>query len=228
MTDKVKQNAHSIDNIRRPINQFELDNDCIWVHHLDKKYGHNWHELNLDYLFYKSYKFVKNSDICLIEQYVKDKYKHFENSVLDYIRSFYDGEVVRDSNKYINPYELDFYFPDLKLAIECNGSWWHSIEVGIYDKDYHLMKTKMCKDKSIRLVHLFESNWENFKLRLKQIFTNTEPIYKNNIITLDLAIDNYFAYDDCTIVKTIKPQLIKSEPYSVYDCGKLIVVRTVY
>jgi len=58
----------------------------------------------------------------------------------------------------ISPYELDIYVPDEKLAIEYNGTYWHS-EQFKSDSYYHQRKTLMCIDKGIRLIHIFEYEW---------------------------------------------------------------------
>jgi possible homing endonuclease len=57
----------------------------------------------------------------------------------------------------IHPQELDIYIPDKKIAIEFNGSYWHST---LYvDKYYHQNKTLECAKKHIRLIHIFEHEW---------------------------------------------------------------------
>jgi hypothetical protein len=43
-----------------------------------------------------------------------------------------------------NKKELDFYIPDLNLAIECNGIYWHSDK--LRDIRYHYNKTKECNE----------------------------------------------------------------------------------
>ena len=72
---------------------------------------------------------------------------------------------TRNTRKIISPKELDFYFPDKNLAIEINGNWSHSTtSSGKYvpiTKDYHKSKTLACKEKSIRLIHLFEYDMSN-------------------------------------------------------------------
>lgn len=51
-------------------------------------------------------------------------------------------------------YEIDCFVPELRLAVEYDGIYWHSN----IDKNYHLAKTEMCKKLGIRLVHWFESD----------------------------------------------------------------------
>ena len=55
----------------------------------------------------------------------------------------------------LNGFELDFNIPSQKIAIECNGLHWHSDEKK--DKNYHLMKTEMCLERDIKLIHIFAS-----------------------------------------------------------------------
>lgn len=63
--------------------------------------------------------------------------------------------------------ELDIYISEYKLAIEVNGLYWHSIEHMLSSKtynaaggkeNYHLMKTKVCGENGIQLIHLFEDD----------------------------------------------------------------------
>lgn len=59
----------------------------------------------------------------------------------------------------IKPYELDIYIPDKKLAIEFNGNYWHSEEQK--KETYHQEKTIACAKKGIRLIHIFEYEWND-------------------------------------------------------------------
>lgn len=52
---------------------------------------------------------------------------------------------------------LDVYIPELKLAFEYNGLYWHSEEYR--DADYHLQKTLECERLGIRLVHVWSDDW---------------------------------------------------------------------
>ena len=81
-----------------------------------------------------------------------------ETQIYDYIKSLTSSEILQNSKRIITPYELDIYIPEKKLAIEFNGLYWHSEEQG-KDKNYHLNKTKLCNEKGIRLIHIFEDEW---------------------------------------------------------------------
>lgn len=55
--------------------------------------------------------------------------------------------------------ELDIYIPDYKVAIECNGTYWHSSV--FLSKDYHYKKYLACKELGIRLIQVWEYEWDD-------------------------------------------------------------------
>ena len=81
-----------------------------------------------------------------------------EQKVLNFVKSIYDGTIIENDRNIISPQELDIYLPEKHLAIEFDGLYWHSEENG-KDESYHLDKTNACADKGIRLVHIFEDEW---------------------------------------------------------------------
>lgn len=90
----------------------------------------------------------------------------FEKEVVEFI-----GECEQHNISILNGKELDIYLPEYKLAIECNGDYWHSEKVG-KDQNYHLNKTKLCQEKGIQLIHIFESSWTNKKEIWKSILNS--------------------------------------------------------
>ena len=86
------------------------------------------------------------------------------SSAEDEIKSFiesYGFKCILRSRKIIPPLEIDIFVPDINLAIEYNGIYWHSS--GSIDtddiKNNHLNKTNLCEDKNIHLLHIFENEW---------------------------------------------------------------------
>lgn len=76
-----------------------------------------------------------------------------------------DTKIITNSRKIIPPYELDVYLPNLDIAIEFNGTYWHSDKVvqqnkGMSADAYHQMKTDMCNSKNIDLIHVKEEDWD--------------------------------------------------------------------
>lgn len=90
-----------------------------------------------------------------------------EDGIVELIQSMGVENIQRHNRKILNGYELDIYLPDFKIAIEFNGSYWHSDK--IKDKKYHQWKTKECASKGIRLIHIFEYEWLNDNIQEKLI-----------------------------------------------------------
>ena len=89
-----------------------------------------------------------------------------ENDVADYIKDYFDGDIIRNDRTIINPLEVDIYIPEKNIAIEYNGIYWHSEKYK--SNTYHRDKTKACNDKGIHLIHIFEDDWNIHKLRTKK------------------------------------------------------------
>ena len=65
----------------------------------------------------------------------------------------HDRSVLRNPKTNF-PLELDFYLPDNRLAIECNGTFWHS---GHFSRNYDVHeKTRQCHEKGIQLLTFWE------------------------------------------------------------------------
>ncbi len=107
-----------------------------------------------------------------------------EKELIDFVKEIYKGEIQIGNRNIISPHEIDIYFPEIKLAIEYNGLYWHS-EANNVGKHYHISKTKKCKGKDVRLIQIFSDEWINkkeiVKNKLKNILNlDNEKIYARN------------------------------------------------
>ena len=82
----------------------------------------------------------------------------------------YPVTYVRNNRRTIAPLELDFFFPDLNVAIEFNGLAHHSEFLGsslrnnkTSFRNYHRNKWKLCVEKGITLLSIFEDEWNTRK-----------------------------------------------------------------
>lgn len=100
-----------------------------------------------------------------------------ENELVDFIKGIYKGNIILNDCKLLNGKEIDIYIPDLKLAIEFNGTYYHS-DIHKKDKNYHLNKTKECNKLGIKLIHIWDSDWifknEIIKSIIKNQFQQSE------------------------------------------------------
>lgn len=86
-----------------------------------------------------------------------------------------DVNAVFNDWKTISPYQLDILIPELNIAIEFNGNYWHSDKFlmknhNMTSEEYHTMKSLMCKEKGINLLFVWEYDWyENSDLILQEL-----------------------------------------------------------
>lgn len=114
-------------------------------------------------------RFIYNKPLCTICNPV-DSLSASEVEVKNFIMKNYTGEVLLNNRNIIKPYELDIYLPDLKLAFEFNGLFWHS---EVYkDKEYHYNKTEMCERIGIQLINIYEDDWSHKQDIVKSIILN--------------------------------------------------------
>ena len=168
-------------------------------------------------------------------------YHDKENLFFEFIKVCTNEDIVRNTRTIVYPYELDIYIPNLNLAFEFNGNYWHS-KTCKQDKNYHLNKTKLCEEKGIRLIHIFEWEWdknkEYVKDRIRRILGNQETIFdktnekKENVIKISRAwqskVNNVFLKNKSyKLIKETDPikHIIpngKGKPLEIYDCGYLV------
>jgi hypothetical protein len=116
-----------------------------------------------------------NEEICLKCNPILSGRSKREIEVEEFIKENYDGDILLNSKNIISK-EVDIYLPNLKLAFEFNGLYWHS---DLYkDKNYHLDKTNKCLYSGIQLIHIWEDDWDFKKDIVKSIILNKLNISK--------------------------------------------------
>lgn len=97
------------------------------------------------------------------------KISNKEKELRDFISSFYKKQIIFNDMTVIPNDDLDIYLPEDNIAFEFNGLFSHSEEAsnGKCNKWYHYNKSKLCEEKGVRLIHIFEDDWDNHKKQLK-------------------------------------------------------------
>lgn len=72
-----------------------------------------------------------------------------------------NGVECRTDRKILNGKELDIFIQDKNIAIEFNGNKHHTEWFGNKSNHYHLNKTNGCKNKGVKLIHIFEDEFHN-------------------------------------------------------------------
>jgi hypothetical protein len=83
----------------------------------------------------------------------------FEKEVSDFCKQYFPNLIEHD-RIILDGFELDIYIPEINLAIECDGLYWHS-ELNGKNPFHHSKKTEACTKKGIHLIHIFEDEWYN-------------------------------------------------------------------
>lgn len=207
----------------------ENEYDCTQQTKLYKKYGQGWDSLDLDKIVINGRKFISNKYIPLIEEYINEEHKsnlyssEKEKELLEYVKSIYNGEIKENvtnviSNNNHRYYELDIYIPDLNIAFEFNGNYWHSTK--FKDEYYHQRKTILCYLQGVQLIHIYEEDWDKnkdeVKDRIKKLL-NGEDCSNYNWIPLN-EFENY---------ELTEPRKHIIGNFILYDEGKFIKKHTI-
>lgn len=106
-----------------------------------------------------------------------------EKELFKYVKNLVgkDCTVLKNSRKLIYPYELDIYIPELNIAIEYNGVFWHSEGAG-KEKDYHAKKWELCDKKNVQLLTIWEDDWRDRKNLIKKMLAHKLGVSKERKI----------------------------------------------
>lgn len=97
------------------------------------------------------------------------------------LSQFLGTNLQYNTRQVINPYEIDIYFPDYKLAFEYNGKGWHKNET--------IDKNDICEKKSIKLFTIIENNRryeEDIKNQIISILPQINDITNKNTSEEDI------------------------------------------
>lgn len=212
---KGKMNSGAWSTRKSNIEKFEKEHNCTSVKKLNTLYGQAWKVLNLPRIMInKQNSAIDNNYLALIEKFVKkyniNSHSSIEDVIYTDISSIYFGSIYLNNRKIIHPYELDLYLPELNLAIEYNGTYWHSQEKG-KSINYHLNKSILCREKNIRLIHIYEFEDFNKQIELIKSLILGKDLYPKEDFNKNNLIDNI-----------PKPEIIyRSNRFTIYGAGKL-------
>jgi hypothetical protein len=98
------------------------------------------------------------------------------------------GVEAFQTRNVIPPFEIDVYVESKKLGIEFNGLYWHSERAGV-DPHKHQLKTELCAEKGIRLLHIFEDEWRDKQAIVKSMVLHrlglSKRLHARSCVVLD-------------------------------------------
>lgn len=129
------------------------------------------------------------------QMYIEEFYTYSESElevkhILNRLGLIDHVDFIPNDRRVISPLELDFYIPELKLAIEVSPTYTHNSKVGWGGKgqglniDYHHNKLKMCNDEGVELITMFDwSSLDKLEQTLKSILKEEHSLNKFKYIT---------------------------------------------
>lgn len=132
------------------------------------------------------------SDIVPIN--VVSSRSHYEDDIISFIRTLYNGYISKNNRNVIHPFEIDIYIPEFKLGIEFNGDYWHSDEKK--ESQYHQKKSMYAKDKGIFIYHIWEHEWNDpikqkiIKSQIQNLLHCNDVIYARKCEVREISSSN--------------------------------------
>lgn len=90
-----------------------------------------------------------------------------QRKLQELLRGMVHEEVIYNDRVTLNGLELDIYYPELKVAIEYQGNYWHSLPKTI---DNDRRKKDLCKGLDINLIEVWDNDFmKNNELIIQQV-----------------------------------------------------------
>jgi hypothetical protein len=113
-------------------------------------------------------------------------------------------------------FELDIYIPELKIAIEYNGIYYHSCNgINKRSKSYHYTKSKYAAELGISLIHVWEDLWNTKKDLIKTIIMSRlgvltqNKVYARQCELREIDTKTYKSFCEINHIQGYRPASIK-------------------
>ena len=138
----------------------------------------------------------------------------------------YNIQYIQNERSILNGKEIDFYLPQYKLGIECNGLYWHS-EIKRPDVNYHQNKFEKCKESGVFLYQFWETEISEkidiIESMIKNKVNLNEKIYARKCIIKPITNIEASIFITDNHLQSIKPQAIHKS-FGMYYNNKLVSV----
>ena len=208
--------------------KFNISNELNYIKYLgNRNYeficsdcGGNY---DIDYDNYYKRK-LRNVSTCTVCYPILENSSIKEIELRNYISSIYAGEII---SSYRDGLEIDIYLPELKIGFEFNGLYWHSDEK--LDSNYHLNKLNHFKERGIRIINVWEDDWDFKKDIVKSQIDNLLLKSKYKIYARKCVIKHI---DDSKLVRNfldnnhIQGYIRSSIKIGLFYDGELVSIMT--
>jgi len=120
---------------------------------------------------------IRNStDPCPICNNYNTGISASENNLAEFIDSL-GIEIIKNDRKTLGGMEIDILIPSLNIGFEYNGLYWHS-DINL-SNGYHIKKQDLAKERGIKLINVWEDDWEFKREIVKSKIKHTMGITEN-------------------------------------------------
>jgi len=175
------------------------------------------------YLFQTRYS--SNSCLCTVCNPIDIGVSGQEIEIVNFIKQNYSGPIIQNDRTILSGKELDIYLPELNLAIEYNGLYWHS-EIN-KNKNYHIDKFNKCKEKNINLFMIWQDEWIYKRPIIESMLLNklskSNKIYARKCIIKELSNT---VYKEFLEFNHIQGYVAATYKYGLYYNNELVSVMS--
>ncbi len=120
-----------------------------------------------------------NIILCTICKPIGDLTSFKELELYQFIKSIYTGEIKQS---YRDKLEIDIYLPELNIGFEFNGLYYHSNK--FKEKNYHINKSDFFNERGIRIIYVWEDDWDLRKEVVKDKIKSSIGLYDVEISSI--------------------------------------------
>ena len=209
--EKWSETNHTKSEIFRK-GRFKITREKNYIEYISNRNSRhiceNGHEFEINSGTYSDRK-KYNIPLCTICNPIGDLKYIKEKELFQFIQSIYDGEIIQSWRSGL---EIDIYLPHLNLGFEFNGLYWHSDK--FKDKGYHLNKTKHFEGLCIRIIHIWEDDWNFRKSIIESQIKNLIKKTQNKIFARKCEV-----VELSTVSKFLNNNHIQGSDYSKVKLG---------
>ena len=148
-----------------------------------------------------------------------------EAAVASYLAMF-TPTISRDRT-ILKPKEIDIYLPEHKIAVEYCGMYWHSfgdIKAEKEGKHKHFEKYIACKEKGIRLITVYETEWEQRSTAIRRLLRNIVGKSRGKLMARKCQLGIPTTQEAADFYERYHPQggAGSGDHYGLYWRGKLV------
>lgn len=148
-----------------------------------------------------------------------------EDAIAAYLSRF--TTVVQRDRTLIAPKEIDIYLPEHRLAVEFCGMYWHSHgdrDDERKNKLRHAEKHRLCAEKGVRLITLYETEWAERPETVRRMLRNAVGATRGKLMARKCRLGKPTPQEARAFYEKYHPQggAGHGEHYGLYHRGKLV------